>query len=59
MDAQVFAEHFDLEDAHWWFCSKRTLVVSLLRRYGVLGGPGLDVGCGAGGTLAVLATKGA
>ena len=59
MDAKVFAEHFELEDTHWWFRSKRTLVLSLLGRYGVLGGPGLDVGCGAGGTLAVLATQGA
>jgi SAM-dependent methyltransferase len=58
MEPQAFTEHFDLEDTHWWFRSKRTLVVSLLRRYGVLGGPGLDVGCGAGGTLAVLAAHG-
>jgi SAM-dependent methyltransferase len=59
MDAQVLAEHFELEDTHWWFRSKRTLVLSLLGRYGVLGGPGLDVGCGAGATLAVLAAQGA
>jgi len=59
MEAQVFAEHYDLEDTHWWFRSKRTLVLSLLRRYGALGGPGLDIGCGAGGTLAVLARHGA
>jgi SAM-dependent methyltransferase len=58
MEPQAFAEHFDLEDTHWWFRSKRTLVVSLLRRYGALGGPGLDVGCGAGGTLAVLGAGG-
>jgi SAM-dependent methyltransferase len=59
MEAQVFGEHFALEDTHWWFRSKRTLVLSLLRRYGALAGPGLDVGCGAGGTLAVLAGQGA
>lgn len=58
MDARVFAEHFDLEDTHWWFRSKRTMVLSLLRRYGALAGPGLDVGCGTGGTLAVLAAQG-
>ena len=58
MDAQVFTEPFDLEDTHWWFRSKRTLILSLLRRYGALAGPGLDVGCGAGGTLAVLAAQG-
>ena len=58
MDAQVFIEHFDLEDTHWWFRSKRTLVLSLLRRYGVLGGPGLDVGCGTGGTLSALSRQG-
>ena len=59
MDAQVLTQHFDLEDTHWWFRSKRTLVLSLLRRYGALGGPGLDVGCGAGRTLAALAREGA
>ncbi len=58
MERQTFAEHFDLEDTHWWFRSKRSLVLSLLRRYGALEGPGLDVGCGAGGTLAVLAAHG-
>jgi SAM-dependent methyltransferase len=58
MDAAVFAEHFALEDTHWWFRSKRTLILSLLRRYGALAGPGLDVGCGTGGTLAVLAEQG-
>ena len=42
MEAQVFTEHFDLEDTHWWFRSKRTMVLSLLRRHGALGGPGLD-----------------
>ena len=58
METQVFTEHFDLEETHWWFRSKRTMVLSLLRRYGVLAGPGLDVGCGAGGTLTVLAREG-
>jgi SAM-dependent methyltransferase len=58
MEAQVFTEHFDLEDTHWWFRSKRTLILTLLRRYGALAGPGLDVGCGTGGTLAVLAAQG-
>ena len=49
MDAQVFAEHFDLEDTHWWFRSKRIadpLAPAALRR--PRQGPGLDVGCGAG-----------
>src|SRR4029453_13640940 len=58
METQVFTEHFDLENTHWWFRSKRTMVLSLLRRYGALQGPGLDVGCGAGGTLEVLARQG-
>jgi SAM-dependent methyltransferase len=58
METQVFTEHFALEDTHWWFRSKRTMVLSLLRRYGVLAGPGLDVGCGAGGTLEELARQG-
>jgi SAM-dependent methyltransferase len=58
MEARTFGEHFELEDTHWWFRSKRTLVVSLLRRYGGIGGPGLDVGCGAGATLSLLGAHG-
>ena len=30
METQVFTEHFDLEETHWWFRSKRTMVLSLL-----------------------------
>ena len=58
MDAQVFTEHFALEDTHWWFRSKRALVLSLLRRHGALGGPGSTWAAAPGGMLAALAAAG-
>jgi len=58
VEPEAYAAHFALEDRHWWFRSKRALVTTLLRRYGRLAGPGLDVGCGTGGTLARLAAHG-
>ena len=62
MRASELEKMFRLEDSYWWFVARRRLVRDLLARYlpGV-GGPGvriLDVGCGTGATLGVLAEFG-
>lgn len=59
MEAREYERSYALEEEHWWFRSKRAMVLALLRRYGRLGGRGLDVGCGTGGMLQALAGKGA
>ena len=58
MEAQVFTEHFDLEDTHWWFRSKRTLILTLLRRYGALAGRAWTSGAGRAGRWRSLAAQG-
>jgi ubiquinone/menaquinone biosynthesis C-methylase UbiE len=51
---------FAYEDAHWWFRGKRAVVAGLLERFAdVRSSPmSLDVGCGTGANLAMLAGYG-
>jgi SAM-dependent methyltransferase len=55
LDRQLYREHDELEATHWWFAARRRIVFSLLAGH-LRGGSArvLDVGCGAGGTLAHL-----
>jgi len=48
-----------VEDTHWWFCSRRTIVASVLLRLGLAPGARiLEPGCGTGGNFAMLARFG-
>lgn len=58
MDPREYEASFRLEGEHWWFRSKRALVLSLLRRYVGPDARGLDVGCGTGGMLGALEGRG-
>jgi SAM-dependent methyltransferase len=47
-----YREMYDLEDRHWWFRARRTVIWALLRRAGVDSAPRLlDAGCGTGRNL--------
>lgn len=52
MEEWRYREMYDLEDRHWWFRARRTVIWALLRRAGVDSVPRLlDAGCGTGRNL--------
>jgi len=56
MEKELYKELFDVERKHWWFLSKRNIILSLLKLK-VKVSPGLkllDAGCGCGLTLSGL-----
>ena len=56
MREDLYDDFFAVETRHWWFCARRLIIESLLRRH--LGSAGAsriaDVGCGTGANLAML-----
>jgi SAM-dependent methyltransferase len=62
MERDEYRRHFELEESHWWFRSRRALVDRLIRRR-VPNSPSaafrvLDAGCGTGINLARLGSFG-
>ncbi len=61
MDDIMYRVHAELEESHWWFVGKNRILRHLIKHYGQgapapagARGRALDVGCGAGGMLALL-----
>lgn len=62
MDRRTYALAASAEERHWWFRGRRAILASVLRRYVTTGRQAskiLEVGCGNGGNLALLARFGA
>ena len=52
MEEWRYRELYELEDQHWWFRARRTVIWALVRRAGVGPAPRiLDAGCGTGRNL--------
>jgi SAM-dependent methyltransferase len=63
MRDDVYEEMFRIEDAHWWYVSKRRIVSSLIARYAGSNGQAgtlkvADLGCGCGAMLSRLREAG-
>jgi SAM-dependent methyltransferase len=59
MDRQVYEHLRRLEDRHWWFLARRSILADQISRLGLPRSARLlEVGCGAGGNLELLARFG-
>ncbi len=58
MTVKEMKSMYELEQDHWWFVSKKTMVASLIRKLNRRFQDILDAGCGTGGNLSVLSAFG-
>lgn len=59
MRAEAFRLMASHEDRHWWFAGRRAVISALIARAALAAHPRiLEVGCGTGGNVAVLARRG-
>lgn len=59
MDPGLYPLMAQVEDRHWWFCSRRAIVANVLSRLSLTPGARiLEPGCGTGGNFAMLARFG-
>lgn len=56
MDAAYYHEQFAIEDSHWWYLGRRRILARVLARFRPANRASvLEIGCGGGGNLAMLA----
>jgi SAM-dependent methyltransferase len=55
MKSDLIRAERELEETYWWFVGRRSMLERLLRRFAKRGGVALDLGCGSGRNLQLLA----
>jgi SAM-dependent methyltransferase len=59
MDPSLYPQMAAVEDAHWWFASRRAIVDRIIQRLGLPPDAAiLEPGCGTGGNFPMLARRG-
>src|SRR5258708_30881741 len=59
MDPSLYPRMAEVEDAHWWFASRRTIVDRILDGLNLPKDAAiLEPGCGTGGNFSMLARRG-
>jgi 2-polyprenyl-3-methyl-5-hydroxy-6-metoxy-1,4-benzoquinol methylase len=61
MDISLYRKFFEIQQKHWWFVVKKSIILDTIARLRAPKGPvsNLDIGCGAGLMLDALAKRGA
>src|SRR5574337_329298 len=55
MKSSLTAAEHGLEDTYWWFVGRRAIIDTVLRQFASTCRVAVDVGCGTGRNLAILA----
>ena len=60
MERFVYEQMAELDERHWWYCARREVVASLIRRLArpPVGGAILEIGCGTGHNFGMLSEFG-
>ena len=59
MDSELYPLMAKIEDSHWWFCARRSIVASMISRLDLSPHARiLEPGCGTGGNFAMLSRFG-
>lgn len=54
LKSEEYSYMYAVENSHWWFVSRRRLMVELIKSFNMKNPEILDVGCGTGGNLKAL-----
>ena len=55
MNVESIKAERDLDGTYWWFVGRRAILERVLRRFGKHSRLAVDIGCGSGRNLSVLA----
>ena len=58
MELQAYKDMIALQETHWWFCARRTILSRLLETFVPVGDRVLEIGAGTGSNLKLLANWG-
>ena len=59
MESQMYQEMMEVEDQHWWFVARRSIIEQVIRNLNLPADAEIfEAGCGTGGNLAMLSHHG-